>query len=186
MMRKVFCAWLLMFLGSGMISLHAQLSDRTFSIETDLAGPFAPYRRVGFDLEIWATEWFSIGGGREVDNDLSDGNTFIQSGVTNTTFSLRFLVSNLFLKVSSLEHLRSIRKRDSTNPTGTESEPTRQALLTGSRISLGYWLDLDFLFFTAGYFSETLNTEKITFNDDSTKEVGGSLAGPLLTIGIAF
>ncbi|MBF0280215.1 MAG: hypothetical protein HQM13_20615 [SAR324 cluster bacterium] len=158
---------------------------QTLSLETDLAAAAAPYRRIGYDLEIWLYPWLAVGAGREVDTGL-DTKNFIQDADTNKPLTLRFVFSGFFVKFSSLERQYRIEKKDSSTPIGTTSEPKRKANLTGARTSLGYWYEWDSLFFTIGVFQESLSTHKFAFNDETTKEVGGDLSGPFLTIGVAF
>lgn len=165
---------------------HPVFADhQTFSIETDLAGASAPHRRIGFDLEIWPLPWFAVGAGREIDAGISTRH-HVQSSSTNQSLTLRLQFSGFFVKLSSLERQHTIRKKDSSTPEGTAKEPDRTASLTGVRTSLGYWYELGVLAFSIGYFQESLSTHKFTFNDNSTKKVGGDFGWPFLTVALAF
>ncbi|MBF0287986.1 MAG: hypothetical protein HQM14_09220 [SAR324 cluster bacterium] len=182
--KKIYCFCMIVLVYFCYNSAFAE--HQTISIQTDLAGASAPYRRLGFELELWLYPWLAVGAGREIDTGRSSKNFEVDVD-TNQALTLRLMVSGFFIKVNSLESQYSIEKKDSSTPFGTESESTHKASLTGTRTSIGYWYEMGDLFFvTIGLFQESLSTEKFTFNDGTTKEIGGSLSGPLLTLGIAF
>lgn len=164
---------------------QAHADHQIITIETDVLGPTAAHKRIGFDVEVWPVPWFAVGAGREADLGISTRD-HEQSSLTSQALSLRFQFSGFFLRLSTLERQHTIQRKDSSTPVGTENEPARTVALTGNRTAIGYWLEFGILLLSVGYFQESLSTETLTFNDDTEKEVGGDFGAPFLMVGLAF
>lgn len=158
---------------------------RSITLETDLAAAAQPYKRVGYDLEIWPGDNWAIGTAFDRDGNLSTRNFLITSD-NNQPYLFRLFFSNFFIKIGALESQVRILKKSSSNLTGTTPETKRKAVLKGSRVSLGYWIDFEWVYFTVGFFSESVSTETFVFNDGSKKTIGGQKSGPILAFGFEF